>query len=369
MTAENHRDPLLKSLLRGGWRGALLAQTLAASATSGGGGGPRVFYGGARAGNVGGPLVKVKRLKEFFPEHRWTYNLVYTLSNAPYLPTAALDWLRLRKIPIVLNQNGVFYPGWYAGDWRSMNAVMARAYHRAYHVFWQSDFSRRAADRFLGERHGAGEVLFNAIDTRRFCPAETRAERPFTFLLSGKIDAHLAYRLEGTIAGLAAARRQGLDARLIIAGWVADAARAAAEATAERLNVAQAIAFTGPYTQEAAPTVYQSADAYVMTKYLDPCPNTVLEAMACGLPVLHSASGGVPELVGAGAGIGLAVPEEWEAIHTPISEAIGDGMLAVAKAAPAMGIAARARAVAKFDIVPWIDRHAQVFQSLLESRS
>ena len=26
---------------------------------------PYVFYGGARAGNVGGPLVKIKRLKEF----------------------------------------------------------------------------------------------------------------------------------------------------------------------------------------------------------------------------------------------------------------------------------------------------------------
>ncbi|MBN2751172.1 MAG: glycosyltransferase family 4 protein [Rhodospirillaceae bacterium] len=366
-STESHNDPLIKTLLRRGWRTTLLAHTITAAPLSGRGSEPKVFYGGARSGNVGGPLVKVKRLREYFPEHLWTYNLVYTLSNAPYLPASALDFLRLRNIPIVLNQNGVFYSGWYKNDWQGMNAVMARAYHRANHVFWQSHFCRRAADRFLGPRQGDGEVLFNAIDTRRFCPPEHHTERPFTFLITGKIDAHLSYRLESTIAGLAAAHNAGLDARLVIAGWVAESARVEALAAANRLGVGKAISFTGAYTQEDAPVIYGAADAYVMTKYLDPCPNTVLEAMACGLPVLYSNSGGVPELVGPDAGIGLPVPEDWETIHIPSAEAIGAGMLAMAKTTKIMGIAARQRAVAEFDIIHWIDRHRQVFRSLLET--
>ena len=68
----------------------------------------RVFYGGARSGDLGGPLVKVKRLKRSFPEHLWKYNLVYVLSNAPYLPDASLRLLKARGVPIVHNQNGVF---------------------------------------------------------------------------------------------------------------------------------------------------------------------------------------------------------------------------------------------------------------------
>jgi glycosyltransferase involved in cell wall biosynthesis len=363
---DTRHDPVLKALLRRGWRAAQLLRVLAATPLSGRGGAARVYYGGARAGDHGGPLVKVKRLQEYFPERAWDFNLVYALSNAPYLPDIGLAWLKRRGVPLVLNQNGVFYSGWYAGDWRAMNRTMAHAYHRADHVFWQSAFCRRAADRFLGPRDGAGEVLFNAIDTHRFCPAEARGERPFTFLLTGKIDAHLVHRLHSTLAGLAQARAQGLEARLVIAGLVAPAARQQADALVAELGLGGAVVFQGPYTQESAPAVYRQADAYVMTKYLDPCPNTVLEAMACGLPVLHSASGGVPELVGDAAGVGLEVPEDWEHIHVPDAAAIGAGMVAVADNARAMGAAARARAVAQFDIRDWIARHRAVFAALLE---
>lgn len=358
-------DPLIKRLLRNGWRGAMLFHSLLA-AHPGIHASPKVFYGGARSGNMGGPLVKVKRLQQYFPEHVWHYNLVYALSNAPYLPAVALDWLHWRGVPLVLNQNGVFYPGWYGGDWERQNMIMAEAYHRADHVFWQSDFCRRAADRFLGKRIGPGEVLFNAIDIERFSPARHDRTQAFTFLLTGKIGKHLGYRLESTIAGLAGARRAGLDAKLEIAGWVEDMATILG--FVERYKLAEHIRFHGAYAQDEAPEIYRSADAYVMTKYLDPCPNTVIEAMACGLPVLFSASGGVGELVGNEAGIGLPVPEDWNEIHVPSAEEIADGMMQVAANREGLSTAARKRATDKFDIRNWIDRHRTVFSTLLEGR-
>lgn len=116
--------------------------------------------------------------------------------------------------------------------------------------------------------------------------------------------------------------------------------------------------------------IYQRADAYIMTKYLDPCPNTVIEAMACGLPVLYSASGGVPEQVGPDAGVGMPVPESWDdVVHTPSPEAIGAGMVEIAGKAVSMGLAARRRAESEFEIVHWIERHRQIFQRLLESHN
>lgn len=371
MSTTIRREPLGKKLLRTVWSAAQTMSVLASVLTAGRHGPVRLFYGGARSGNLGGPQVKIKRLTKYFPESRWHYNVAYILSNAPYLSATAIDWLKMRSIPIVLNQNGVFYPGWYGGNWREMNNVMATAYHRADYVFWQSQFCRRAADHFLGRRELPGEVLFNAIDTRHsFRPSSKRSDRPFTFLVTGRIDAHMSYRVESSIAGLHAARHAGLDCHLMVAGWMDRAALAASQCLVSKLGLTAYVEFFGAYTQAQAPSVYQSADAYLMTKYLDPCPNTVLEAMACGLPVVYSASGGVPEQVGPNAGVGVAVDESWnDAMHTPDPEALGEGMLHVARNVRTMGAAARRRAEDEFEITRWIERHSEVFQGLLEKRA
>jgi glycosyltransferase involved in cell wall biosynthesis len=355
-----------KEALRRAYRAACGGLTLANVAATRRDRSIAVHYGGARIGDVGGPLVKVKRLAEHFPETRWGYNVVYLLSNAPYLPDYALRVLKARRVPIVYNQNGVFYRAWYGGDWQGQNRRMRSAYLAADHVFFQSEFCRRTAERFIGPRHGTGEILYNAVDTGHFSPGGARAAGPFRFLVTGKIGNHLAYRLESTIEGLALARRKGLDAGLIVSGWVEDGARAAALSTAARFGVGPHLTFTGPFTQAEAPAVYRAADAYVMTKHNDPCPNTVLEALACGLPVVYSANGGSPELVGSEAGVGLECPEDFETTLTPPAEAIATGMLAVAENRTAMSAAARRRAVERFDIAHWIARHRAVFAELLE---
>lgn len=364
------KDPWTKKLLRHAYTAVCGAQVLCNLAV------PRreqlaVYYGGARRGDFGGPLVKVKRLREYFPEVRWGYNLVYLLSNTPYLPGMALDILKRRGIPMVHNQNGVFYKAWYAGDWAAQNRRMARSYHAADWVFYQSEFCRQAADKFLGARAGRGEILYNAVDTTRFCPADdlgAKTSEDYRFLVTGKIDKHLYYRLESTIEGLKIACDGGLYARLKIAGWIDSEARSRAQSQASGLGLADRVEFTGPYTQEQAPGIYRSADAYVMTKHNDPCPNTVLEALATGMPILYSDSGGVPELAGTDAGIALLCPEDWDATRAPTAEAIGDGMLQIAAGHSAFAQAARRRAVERFDIGHWIDRHRSVFQQLVSQR-
>jgi len=216
-----HKESFGKILLRACWQTIQTVIILASTLTAGGRDSIRLFYGGVRGGNFGGPQVKIRRLTEHFPQHNWQYNIAYLMSNTPYLSRRALDWLRLRRIPIVLNQNGVYYSGWFGGDWQKMNKAMALAYHRADYVFWQSQFCRRAADHFLGKRDRPGEVLFNAIDTRNlFRPAVVRQDRQFTFLLTGKIDKHMAYRVESTIAGLRVAQDAGLECCLLVSGWI-----------------------------------------------------------------------------------------------------------------------------------------------------
>lgn len=370
MSDSRRKDPVPKALARRAYRGLTAARTFAFATAARKDASARVFYGGARSGDNGGPLVKVKRLQRAFPQAPGHFNIIYSLSNAPYLSRASLARAKARGTGLVHNQNGVFYPGWYDGDWQAANRRMSHAYHLADHVFWQSNFCRDCADRFLGARDGDGEILFNAVDLQHFAPADTTGEgRAFTFLLTGKIQSHLAYRLEDSIAGLAHARAAGLEANLRIAGHLDATANAAAESAVRDAGLEQHVEILGPYTQADAPNVYRGADAYIMTKHADPCPNTVIEAMACGLPVVYVASGGVPELVGPDAGSGIASEEDWDTPFRPDPAVLGQAMLRVAENRAAISVAARQRAETHFDIEDWLTRHDEIFSTILARAS
>ena len=356
-------DPIAKQLMRGAYRSVCGFHTIANSIV------PRnkamrVFYGGALSGDVGGPLVKVQRLSAEFPNTRWGYDLVYLLSNTPYLPTYALRFLRWQGIPTVLNQNGVFYPAWFAGDWASRNALMAIAHREARWVFYQSNFARRCSEIYLGKRTGSSEVLYNAVDTGRFIPA-TREGLKFRFLHTGKIGTDMGYRVHAVIRGLASARRSGLDAELLVAGALSPDVRSSATEMARSYGIEDNVLLRGPYTQREGPQVYADADAYISMTFNDVCPNAVLEALACGLPVVHSNSGGVPELVGSEAGVGVDCPQSFEQVHVPDPDAIGQAMIKVVDNHARMSHAARDRCVERFDMKHWIKRHTEVFAELL----
>jgi glycosyltransferase involved in cell wall biosynthesis len=70
----------------------------------------------------------------------------------------------------------------------------------------------------------------------------------------------------------------------------------------ERVGAAEYVSV--PYQESKTLALYyQSADAYVQPSRADTFPNAVLEALACGIPVLATAVGGIPEQVK-----GLRVP-------------------------------------------------------------
>ena len=110
----------------------------------------------------------------------------------------------------------------------------------------------------------------------------------------------------------------------------------------------------------------QSAHLLLHLKYNDPCPRVVVEAMACGLPIVYSATGGVPELVGDDAGIGLPALEDYEKIYLPEPEALAAAVWRVYRDYRRFSAAARLRAVERFDLRPWLKRHEEIFTELMK---
>jgi glycosyltransferase involved in cell wall biosynthesis len=360
------------ALRRTAYRAAVSAATLAALPTVRRDGRIAVHFGGARSGAAGGPLVKAGQLRARFGEARSGFSILYLLSNALYVGAPVLALARRAGAAVVVNQNGVFYPAWYPDGWQRENARMAAAHRHADHVIYQSEFCRRAALRFLGVEPRAWQVLPNAVDVERFAPRPAGTGPcggQFRFLVTGKIGPSTAYRLWSTLDGLAVARRGGLDVALTVAGHLDDAVAAEAARRVAAAGLGDAVALAGPFSRAEAPELYRAADAYIITKHNDPCPNVVLEALASGLPVLYSASGGVPELVGDAAGVGLMVPDTFEDTPVPAPLAIAEGMAAIVAGREVMAAAARARAVAMFALDGWLDRHAALFRALAGARA
>lgn len=355
-------DSKYKKSLRWAWKTVQTMISFMPKSTNG----ISVWYGGARSGNIGGPLVKVKRLKEHFPEQKYRHSIVYTLSNTPYLTKLAFKALKSMNVPIVLNQNGVFYGAWFDGDWREKNKEMSIAWLNADHVFCQSEFCLQCAETFLGKRTGKTEILYNAIDLKHFSPGTTASQdRVPTFLVTGKFDSHMFYRIEASLRGFKMVLNSGKDAKMVIAGWMSNECRKKCNQLVSSLGIQAHAALLGSYTQENAPDIYRSADVYLMLKHNDPCPNTVLEALGCGLPILFSNSGGVPELAPGLSGYPLEVSQSFEKTYTPSPEVIAMGMKAILQNLPERKIAARRRAEEAFDINKWIDRHRKVFEALI----
>ena len=315
-----------------------------------------------------GGLVKVLALAREFPHSTRAYNLLYLVSSG--LPDDAVPLARAAKrkgIALVVNQNGVAYPGWYGRHIDVVNGPMADLLRIADHVLYQSEFCRLAADEFLSVRPRSSEVLYNPVDTGAFSPAPSPPAR-LTLLLAGY--QAKSYRVRTAIETLSHVVSRLPDVRLIVTGrfgWArTDAdARATAHEWARALRVDDRVEMTGSYLQADAPEIYRRSSILLHTKYNDPCPTTVLEALACGLPVVYSATGGVPELVGADAGIGVPGELRWDRDVPPDPEALADAVLATVDRYDAMSVAARQRAVDRFDTGRWFERHRQVFAQVL----
>jgi glycosyltransferase involved in cell wall biosynthesis len=343
--------------VRAGWRWArLLAPTRASS-------GVRVFYGHdlvpAEGEPVAGGTAKFQRLARRFPNSSTDFSLLYLGSTS--LPRDLGPLLRLvrrRGIPVVVNQDGVAYPGWAGDATEELNARYRRALQAADHVLFQSLFSRDSSDLFLGEPRGKWEILYNAVDVDHFTPADTAPADGPVLLLGG--DQTQAYRLELALRTFARVLEGEPAARLLVAGRLVSPA----EPLLDELGIRSSVELVGRYAQRAAPELIRRAHLLLHTKVKDPCPSSVIEAMACGLPVVYPASGGTVELVGDEAGVGVPHPESWEHDEPPAPEALAEAVGEVLAARPAYAAAARRRAVERFSLEPWLDRHAELFSEL-----
>ena len=151
----------------------------------------------------------------------------------------------------------------------------------------------------LGVDAGKITVLRNGVDTRLFNPADRALQRA-RLGLSGTVllmVGNLVPLKEHALVLRALADFP--DACLLIIGEGGEERNL--KMLAGALRIQDRVRFLGAMPQARLPAFYAAADALVLASSREGWPNVLLEAMACGTPVVSTAVGGTPEIV--------AVPE------------------------------------------------------------
>ncbi|MFN0153779.1 MAG: glycosyltransferase family 4 protein [Gaiella sp.] len=313
---------------------------------------------------VSGGTAKFQRLQERFPNHPTDFTVLYLGSSWLPRDLEPLLWAaRRRGAPVVVNQNGVGYPAWAGERTRAVNRPLRLALEAATHVLYQSAFSKSAADAWLGPAPGSWEILSNAVDVDRFRPAVEPPPGGPVLLLGG--DQTQTYRVELALRTLALVRREHPDARLVVTGRLV----ASPEPLIRELGVHGAVELVGRYTQAEAVALFQRSHLLLHTQMNDNCPSLVLEAMACGLPVVYCRSGGTPELVGDEAGIGVPHDADWDRLVPPPPEALAEAVARGLGGGARLGAAGRRRVEENYALPGWLSRHEQLLAELLNSGS
>lgn len=160
------------------------------------------------------------------------------------------------------------------------------------------------------------------------------------------------------------------DVELLIVGGPGDARATQQDPEARRLlayarecGVAGQVILTGQLTREDMPELLRSADAVVCTPWYEPFGIVPLEAMACGVPVVANAVGGLTDTVVDGLTGRLVPPRDPASLAQVLTDLLADPA-----AVREYGAAGRSRVEARYSWDRIAAESAKTYRSILAGR-
>jgi glycosyltransferase involved in cell wall biosynthesis len=169
-------------------------------------------------------------------------------------------------------------------------------------------------------------------------------------------------RVDVVVSALAKVRARGRDVQLIVAGDGPE--RPLLDSLVVQLGLDAAVQRLGHVANAAMPAVYTQGDVFVTMSRVDPHPPAVLEAMAAGLPVISTRTGGALEFIEDGV-TGAFVPfDDVDALAACMERYADDAEMRTRQ-----GAAARRRIERDYSWHAIGERYAAVYESLLQDRA
>jgi len=228
------------------------------------------------------------------------------------------------------------------------------------HVIYQSQFIKHWWDDWYRPARVPSTVILNGVDLNRYTPHGLH-ERPSghyrLLVVEGSLAGGLNYGLFNA-ASLASALSKRFKIELMIVGRVDGRTK---NKLTNRNNFR--IQFMDTTPRDHIPWLMRSSHLLFSAEVNPPCPNSVIEALACGLPVVGFDTGSLSELVQGDAG--RLVPygaDEWR-LQKPDIPTLAEAATQVLLDQPLFRKSAREGAESAFDVEKMVDEYLNVLLS------
>ncbi|MGL5820447.1 MAG: glycosyltransferase family 4 protein [Sarcina sp.] len=209
----------------------------------------------------------------------------------------------LRYMPTLKNKLDLIF-------FKRINKVILDNYNAADKIIYQSEFSKFTIEKLLFERFGVENrniksiIIKNGVDLNLFKPMpDLKCKENFpNILISHRLipfkRAHQSVEIIEKLKEMYPSLKVH-----VVGGGIKNPYHFNRDSKEEfkelvkRRGLENYYEFYGHINPNELPLFYNKCDFMLNLSYADPCPNVVVESLACGIPVVAPNSGGIPELI------------------------------------------------------------------------
>jgi len=175
----------------------------------------------------------------------------------------------------------------YRKDYKKLNARKIKALHKADGVIYQSRYSQKLCQAFLGVPKCPTTIIYNGADPEGFHVEPMKSIYKYNFLASAR-----KWDNNKRLSTIKRAfwKAEIKDSCLWICGDTGQKNGAEVDTVLKR-----EMKFLGLVDEHTLASLYKLCDTLIDITYLSACPNSVVEASVAGCPVIHTDQGGIRE--------------------------------------------------------------------------
>jgi len=244
-------------------------------------------------------IAKVKIIRSLFRLNLYLYSiwqmagkvkLFHVLSNSGWswflFSAPVLLIAKIKGVPVVINYRGGEADAFFKRSWKwiypslktASDVIVPTAFLQSVFQHWDIKTN----------------IVPNLIDLDLFRPnINKKSEQKLHFIVTRNLEK--IYGNEIVIKSFQIILNQYPNAKLTVAGSGPE--KKNLEQLVKTCHIESKVTFTGKLERKEIAQLYQSADIMLNASTIDNTPNSIIEALACGVTVISSSAGGIPWLV------------------------------------------------------------------------